>query len=140
MTKKPIILIDDDPDDLELMADAIKEIDPEIEVISFSDPFKFLDFIRGTEKVSLFIVCDINMGRLNGLELKKRLYDDERLRLKCIPFIFLTTSRASSTVEAAYSFNVQGYFTKPDSVESIKALFQKMIAYWSISELPNCGK
>lgn len=140
MTPRPIVLIDDDPDDIEMMQDAIKEIDPGREVIAFSEPYQFLEFVRTTEKVFLFILSDINMSKLNGLQLKKLIFDDERLRMKCVPFIFFSTTSLASSIEIAYSYNVQGFFVKPNSIDEIKDLFQTMIAYWSASERPNQGK
>lgn len=140
MSSRPILLIDDDPDDLELIENAIREIDPHRQAITFSEPHAFLDYVRATDQVFLFILCDINMSKLNGLQLKKLIYDDERLRMKCVPFIFFSTSRASASVEEAYSYNVQGYFIKPSNTGDFKYLLEMMIAYWSASELPNHGK
>lgn len=140
MTSRPIILIDDDPDDIQLMQEAIRAIDQEREVITFSEPEKFLDFIRETDQVFLFILSDINMSKINGLQLKKLIFDDEHLRLKCVPFIFLSTTRAPSSVEEAYSYNVQGFFLKPSTVAEIQTLFQNIISYWSASERPRNGK
>ncbi len=140
MNPRPIILIDDDPDDLQFMQEAIREIDQDREVIAFSEVEKFLDFISTTEQVFLFILSDINMGKINGLELKKLIYDDEHLRLKCVPFIFLSTTSAPASVEEAYSYNVQGFFIKPSSVAGISTMLQSIITYWSASERPNSGK
>ncbi len=67
MPSRPIILIDDDPDDLEMMQDALNVIDPEREVIAFSEPEEFLSFVRSTGKVFLFILSDINMSKMDGL-------------------------------------------------------------------------
>ena len=85
----------------------------ENEIIIFADGLKFLDFIKATENRAFFTLCDVNMAKINSLELKKRLYDDELLRLKCVPFIFMSTSSASHEVMKAYSDGVQGYFIKP---------------------------
>jgi hypothetical protein len=59
---------------------------------------------------------DINMGKRNGLRLKKLVSKDHQLRMKCVPFLFCSSSRATAAMEEAYSSNVQGYFEKPGSL------------------------
>ncbi|MGI8634843.1 MAG: response regulator, partial [Segetibacter sp.] len=95
---------------------------------------KFYDFISTTDKKTFFILCDMNMNKIGGLELKKMILDDERLRRKCIPFLFLSTSKASAHIEDAYSLNVQGYFVKPSSFEGI---LRSMCTYWDYASHPN---
>lgn len=102
----------------------------------FNDGNKFYDYISTTDRKSFFIFCDINMNGLNGFELKKMIFDNEKIRLKCIPFLMLSTSGASQSVLEAYSLNVQGYFIKPNSVQGIKDMFDIVIKYWSISQRP----
>ena len=77
------------------------------------------------------------MSKIDGLELKRKIFEDERLRLKCIPFLFFSTSEASSSIIEAYSFGVQGYFIKPNSLPEYKNMFQAMIDYWGYSQHPN---
>ncbi len=132
-----IILIDDDDDDLVLFKQAFTELKVENEIIIFNDGFKFLDFMSKTAEKPFFILCDINMNKINGIELKKRIHDDERLRLKCIPFLFFSTSKASRSIHEAYSLNVQGYFIKPSVFNEIKDMLDAMIKYWSYSQHPN---
>lgn len=76
------------------------------------------------------------MNGMNGLELKKKIFDNEELRLKCIPFLMMSTSGASAHVIQAYSLNVQGYFIKPHSVPEISNMFDIIVKYWAISQRP----
>ena len=133
----PIIIIDDDIDDIEIFQLGFKELGVENEIIVFTDGNKFYDYISTTDKKSFFILCDINMSRISGFELKKKIFDNEELRLKCIPFLMLSTSRASAHVLEAYSLNVQGYFIKPNSVSEIKYMFEIIVKYWSLSQRPS---
>src|SRR5688500_2653945 len=94
----PIVIIDDDDEDLEMIQQAFQELKVENEVVIFNDGFKFLDFIRATQNKIFFILCDINMSKIGGLELKAQIYEDEALRLKCVPFLFMSTSRASDEI------------------------------------------
>lgn len=137
MNKTPIIVIDDDDDDLDFMQLAFSEMNIDNEIIIFNNGLEFLEYIKTTEKKTFFILCDINMTKLSGLELKKIIYDDDKLRMKCVPFLFLSTSGASNSVLEAYSYGVQGYFIKPDTLEKMKSMLQAMITYWNESQHPN---
>jgi CheY-like chemotaxis protein len=137
MNKRPIIVIDDDDEDLELILAAFSELNIENEIIVFNNGLKFLEYIKATESGTFFILCDINMSKLSGIELKKIIQDDEKLRIKCIPFIFLSTSGGSGSIMKAYSYNVQGYFVKPNTIENLKRMLQSMVTYWSESQHPN---
>lgn len=137
MNKNPIIVIDDDKDDLELIQQAFSELNIENEIIVFDNGLEFLEYIKATKSGTFFILCDINLSSLTGIQLKKIIYDDEQLRTKCVPFIFLSTSGASSSIMKAYSYGVQGYFIKPNSFEKLKSVLYAMITYWSESQHPN---
>ena len=137
MNKKPIIVVDDDKDDLEFLQQAFSELNVENEIIVFNDGLKFLEYIKATKNKIFFILCDINIPKIDGLELKKIIFADERLRIKCIPFIFLSSSGASSSIMKAYSYGVQGYFIKPNTLEKLKSILDVMITYWSESQHPN---
>lgn len=137
MNKQPILVIDDDKEDLELILQVFSELNIENEIIVFNDGQKFLEYMKATEKGTFFILCDINMAMLTGIELKKIIHDDERLRVRCVPFIFLSTSGASDSIMKAYSYGVQGYFIKPDNMRKWKDMLQSMITYWSESQHPN---
>lgn len=136
MPKGPIIIIDDDLEDLELIKEGFGQLQIENEIIAFVDGYEFLEYISLSSAKPFFILCDINMGKIGGLSLQKKIADDPRLKMKCIPFIFFSTSRASRSVLEAYSHNVQGYFIKPNNMSKMKEMFQGMITYWKNSEHP----
>ncbi len=132
----PIIIIDDDLDDIEIFKEGFKELGIENEIMVFTEGDKFYEYISTTKNKSFFIFCDINMSKMNGFELKKKIFDDEKIRLKCIPFLMLSTSSSSTHVLEAYSLNVQGYFIKPNTISAVKELFETVVDYWSISQRP----
>lgn len=132
----PIIIIDDDEDDIDLFKEGFKSLGIANEIMVFNDGNTFYDYISTTENKSFFIFCDINMNGVNGFQLKQRIFDNEEIRLKCIPFLMLSTSGAPASVMEAYSLNVQGYFIKPNSVSQIKDMSDIVVKYWSISQRP----
>jgi CheY-like chemotaxis protein len=137
MNQNPIIIIDDDDDDLEVMKDAFGELKINNEIIVFRNGTSFLEYMKATPMKTFLILCDINMSFITGLELKRRIHEDEELRLKCVPFVFLSTSRASNAIMKAYSSGVQGYFIKPSSFEQIKEMLLAIVNYWKHSQHPN---
>ena len=137
MNTNPIIIIDDDKDDLQFLKEAFSDLEVENEILAFEDGEEFINYMRTTNKKCFFILCDINMNKINGLALKKKIYDDERLRLKCVPFLFFSTSSASDSIMEAYSFGVQGYFVKPASLGEYRHMLKAMITYWGYSQHPN---
>lgn len=137
MNDKPIIIIDDDNEDSDFLKDAFTQLGVKNDIIVFSDGYEFINYIKKTHNRAFFILCDINMHKISGLELKKLIYIDEELRMKCVPFIFLSTSGASQEVMKAYSYGVQGYFIKPNTLAATKDMLEFIVKYWSHSVHPN---
>ncbi|WP_147206230.1 response regulator [Segetibacter aerophilus] len=133
----PIILIDDDPDDLELFASAFNELEIVNEVVTFNNGYDALEFLKNSGRQPLFILCDINMPKVNGLDLRQMIYDDMVLRQKSIPFLFLSTADDRIFVDKAYNLAVQGYFKKPAHLGEIKEMLKAIIIYWRHSHHPN---
>lgn len=63
--------------------------------------------------------------------------DNEYLRKKSIPFVFIATSDMQKEVNEAYELTIQGYFKKPSSPEELKTLLGNVITYWSLCRHPN---
>lgn len=137
MMHRPIILIDDDPDDLELFSLAFTELELPNEVIAFDNADKALSYLKASEQRFLFILCDINMPKINGLDLRQKIYDDVVLRQRSIPFLFLSTANDRVFVDRAYDLSVQGYFQKPPFMKDIKEMLMAIIIYWQYSYNPN---
>jgi len=133
----PIILIDDDQDDLELFTEALNDLNIGNEVIAFDNGYDALEYLKHSERQPLFILCDINMPKINGLDLRQMIYDDEVLRQKSIPFLFLSTADDQFFVDKAYNLSVQGYFKKPVFIKEIKEILMSIIIYWRYSHHPN---
>jgi CheY-like chemotaxis protein len=133
----PIILIDDDPDDLELFTEGFNSLNIGNEVIAFTNGFDAVEYLKQSGHQPLFILCDINMPKVNGLELRQVIYDDAVLRQKSIPFLFLSTADDRLFVDKAYDLAVQGYFKKPASIPEIKEMLLAIIIYWRYSHHPN---
>lgn len=131
MTEGPIVIVDDDNDDQEIYAEAIKAIGITNEIHFFNGGQQMLDYLNTTEEKPFIILSDINMPGMSGLELKKSIEDDPYLKVKGIPFVFISTNANKVSVRHAYALGVQGYFQKPDSMDEIKEMLQTLFSYWT---------
>jgi len=126
----PIIVIEDDLDDQEFMKIAFRNLNYPNEVIYFSDGYKALEYIEDTNTQPFLILSDINMPRINGLELKRKIHNNEELKVRCIPYLFFTTGLNRKAVFDAYSMSSQGFFIKPDSARALEEILRKIMEYW----------
>jgi CheY-like chemotaxis protein len=133
----PIIVIEDDPDDQEFMQIAFKSLACPNEIIFFSDGYKALEFIKTTDVKPFLILSDINMPKINGMELKRNIQNNEELKVKCIPYLFFTTGLNRKAVFDAYSMSAQGFFIKPASTKQLEQTLRKIIEYWTECYAPS---
>lgn len=134
--KGPIILIEDDKDDQELIAEIISQSDHTNLLRIFPDGQEALDYLQANTDRHFLIICDINLPVINGLELKQRINGNERLRSKSIPFVFLSTTEDRSLVKEAFDMSVQGFFKKPSSYQELKVILEMVLNYWKHCEYP----
>lgn len=138
MNKKgAIIIIEDDADDQELFSEVFEELNYKNDIIFFNDGQEALAYLIGNTIEPFIVFSDINMPKLNGLELRKQIHENESLRLKTIPYLFFTTSAAQEAVIEAYSKSIQGFFVKPSSFEGLKSTMKTIVEYWQKCESPN---
>jgi CheY-like chemotaxis protein len=133
----PIIIIEDDADDCDIIVSALKELGVENERKCFVNGKEALDYLKASHISTFVILSDVNMPILNGLELKAAINQDDILRKQSIPFIFLSTSNSKKEVTAAYDLMAQGYFKKPNSFDEIKDILKQVVDYWDRSSHPN---
>jgi CheY-like chemotaxis protein len=118
----PIIIIEDDVDDQDILADIFKELNYSNKLIFFGDSVQALEYLTDTDIEPFLVLSDINMPKLNGMELREKIHNNEDLRLKSIPYLFFSTSAEQKHVIDAYSRSIQGFFVKPSSYDKLKRL------------------
>ena len=126
----PIIVIEDDLDDQELLTEIFRKLNYNNEVIFYNDGNKALEFLNSAEVLPFLILSDINMPKINGFELRNKIFTNEQLQTKCIPYLFFTTGANKKAVIDAYAMSVQGFFLKPNSIECLENTVRKIIEYW----------
>ncbi|MGJ5180145.1 response regulator [Bradyrhizobium oligotrophicum] len=134
-----ILVVDDDDGDARSVQRAFKSariINPLQRACDGADA---LDILRGTNgrtrlKSPYLLLVDINMPRMNGIELVRELRLDSNLN-RSVVFILTTSSRDEDMV-ASYDLNVAGYILKERVGEDFQRLVDLMQVYWRIVELP----
>ncbi|MBT1703971.1 response regulator [Chryseosolibacter indicus] len=133
----PIIIIEDDPDDHEMIERILLKLNVENPIKKFMDGESALQYLQSTSDDPFVIICDINMPIMNGLQLKESIDTDKRLRVKSIPFVFLSTTANPQQVKQAYHYSVQGFFLKGQSYEALKNSLHQIVSYWQHCVHPN---
>ena len=136
----PIIVIEDDMDDQELMAEVFTELGYNNEILFFGDGELALDHLVNNKVEPFIVFSDINMPKLNGMELREKIHNNEDLRLKSIPYLFFSTSSEQQFIIDAYSKSVQGFFIKPRSYDDLRKTLKTIIEYWKTCVSPNYVK
>src|SRR6478609_1003916 len=126
----PIIVIEDDPDDQEVLNEIFKRLGYSNKIIYFLDGNEALTYLNKTDVQPFLILSDINMPKISGFELRNKVFTNEQLQTKCIPYLFFTTAATKKSVIDAYALSVQGFFKKPHSMEELEHTIKKIVEYW----------
>ncbi len=138
-----ILMADDDADDRLLAKDALAECRLANELHFVENGEELLDYLHRRGKfVNLaqsprpgLILLDLNMPKKDGREALKEIKDDPRLRT--IPVVVLTTSRADTDISRIYELGANSFITKPVSFDSLVEVMKILGRYWfEIVELP----
>ena len=137
-----ILLADDNEDDLELEQRALAQYHVANEIIVVRDGAETLDFLfrRGefsnrNQADPLVVLLDINMPKVNGLEVLQQMKNDQRLRH--IPVVMLTSSRQGPDVEHCYSLGANAYVVKPVDFAQFADAVKTIGKFWAVlNEVP----
>lgn len=138
MKSGPVIVIDDDEDDKDMIKEVLGEMNLSNETIWFRECPAAFDFLKTTPEQPFIIFCDVNLPGQNGIDFKKNIDNDKELRKKSIPFVFFSNSAEQQAVNKAYTqMTVQGYFQKPFGYKETKNILRLVIEYWIACKHPN---
>ena len=130
MLNSPIVIVEDDADDCEILVRVFKEIGVLNEIRCFSHPLKAIEYLRTTTEHPFLIISDINMPVMDGLAFKKVIDLDTTISDKRIPFVFLSTAKENNLIDESFNLSVQGYFQKPNDINSLKEIAHAIVDYW----------
>ena len=137
-----ILLVEDNPNDLELALRALKKHNLANNVIVARDGAEALDFIFGTgsyahrqiEKIPKVVLLDLKLPKVDGLEVLRRIKADERT--KAIPVVVLTSSQEERDVVDSYRLGVNSYMVKPVDFDQFIDSVSKLGLYWLVCNKP----
>ena len=131
-----ILLVEDNPDDVALTLSAFKRARVQHQVDVAPDGVDALDYLFGTGRHAgrdigrspAMILLDINLPRLRGIEVLRRLRADPRTEL--IPTVMLTTSLEEGDVQECYRAGANSYIRKPVDFQEFVTLVKDLTSYW----------
>ena len=133
----PIIVVEDDDDDKEILESIFVQLDTPHPRVYFENCTVALAYLLALKEQPFLILSDINLPGMSGPEFKTQINDNELLRKKSVPFVFLSTAAERYGVEKAYETMVQGYFIKPFKPAELTRLISVMLEYWNLCVHPN---
>ena len=133
----PIIIIEDDDDDQELLQEVFTNLKYTNQLFFFPDGQKALDFLNSSDITPFLILSDINLPKLNGFALRDKIKMDAKLQLRCIPYLFFSTSLSQDAVIKAYSLSAQGFFKKQITLAETEKTISVIMEYWKRCASPN---
>jgi len=139
-----ILMVEDDPRDVELTLTALEEHNLANEVVVSRDGGEALDYLysRGqyagrTNGNPAVILLDLKLPRVNGVEVLQQIRSDERLRM--IPVVVLTSSHEEKDMLASYSLGVNAYVVKPVDFHEFVNAVKELGMFWAIINQPPPG-
>ncbi len=138
MKTKTILLVEDNPDDVQLTLRALKKNKILNEVVVAGDGVEALDYLFGTGKFAgrdtkerpQVVLLDLKMPRMDGLEVLQRMRADERTKLQ--PVVILTTSSEERDRIESYKLGANSYIRKPVDFSQFAESVQQLGLYWLV--------
>jgi len=141
---KPILLVEDNPHDLELTLIALERSQLANDVIVMRDGAEALDYLfrRGDHADRLpgnpaIMMLDLKLPKVDGLEVLKAVRDSAELR--SMPIVMLTSSREGPDLQRAYELNVNAYVVKPVEFKAFVSAISDLGVFWAVLNEPPPG-
>jgi two-component system response regulator len=147
MEAKVILLVEDNADDELLTLRALKNNNIRSEVVVARDGEEALEYLWGSEnpqehsrgRLPEVVLLDLNLPKLDGLEVLRRLRADARTKL--VPVVILTSSNEERDRTASYNLGANSYVRKPVDFEQFSEAARQLGLYWLVlNESPPLGR
>ena len=142
MEKKTILLVEDNPDDVELTLRALKQYHVKNEITVVRDGAEALDYLfvtgayadRDANTMPAVVILDLKLPKVSGLEVLQRMRADERTELT--PVVVLTSSKEEQDVVNSYKFGANSYVQKPVDFSQFIEAARQLGLYWLVINEP----
>lgn len=142
---RPILLAEDNPNDVELVVTALQDARLLNEIVTVSDGAQALDYLfrrgayAGRSGLSpAVIMLDLKMPKVDGREVLRQIRADPELRT--VPVVVLTSSREESDLVETYQLGVNAYVVKPVDFEEFASAVAKLGFFWALLNEPPPAK
>ncbi|HDQ00437.1 MAG TPA: response regulator [bacterium] len=142
ITKRSILLVEDNPDDIELTLHALEEhhIANQVEVVR--DGEQALDFLfrkgkyadRPANEDPAVVLLDLKLPKIDGLELLKRMRENPNTQY--LPVVILTSSREEQDILNGYKLHANSFIRKPVNFEQFSEVVRNLGLYWLVINEP----
>jgi CheY-like chemotaxis protein len=139
-----ILMVEDDPKDVELTLTALEDYNLTNEVVVARDGEEALDYLycRGafksrTSENPAVLLLDLKLPKIDGLEVLQAIKSDDKL--KVIPVVVLTSSREERDMVASYKLGVNAYVVKPVDFHEFVNAIKELGVFWAIINEPPPG-
>jgi chemotaxis family two-component system response regulator Rcp1 len=136
-----ILLVEDNPGDVELTEDALRRSKVATKVSVVADGEDAMDYLRQQsayqeETMPDLVLLDLNLPRKDGMEVLREMKDD--LNLRHIPVVVLTTSEAERDILASYELGANCFISKPVDLTEFRKVVESIDDFWfTIVKLPS---
>ena len=142
MADKVILLVEDSSDDVELTQMALREQNIKNEMVVARDGQEALDWLfgegehagRDTSENPTVILLDLRLPKIDGLDVLKRIRQDERTRL--FPVVILTSSKEDQDLIKSYELGANSYIRKPVDFQQFSKAVRDLGLYWLLLNEP----
>ena len=130
MSKKTILLVEDNQDDIDLTKRALKKSKyaGEIKLEVATDGVEAIEYLNNDSEKPFLVLLDLNLPRVNGFQVLRKIKNDDIL--KFIPLIILTSSREKEDMIKSYELGANGYIQKPIDFNNFIDVIRKIGEYW----------
>lgn len=138
-----VLLVEDNPDDAELTIRELKKHHLANNLFHVEDGAEALDFLFASGKYAdsrnilhppRVVLMDIQMPKVNGIEVLRRIKSDERT--KCTPVVILTSSNQDPDIHTCYGLGANSYIVKPVDFDQFSKVIRDLGFYWLILNQP----
>ena len=139
-----ILLVEDDPKDVELTMTALEDYNLANEVVVARDGEEALDYLysRGnfqsrTSENPAVLLLDLKLPKVDGLEVLKQIKSDDKFKM--IPVVVLTSSHEEKDMVASYKLGVNAYVVKPVDFHEFVNAIKELGVFWAVINQPPPG-
>jgi CheY-like chemotaxis protein len=136
---RPIVLVEDNPMDLDLTLQALQEHGVANPIVACRDGEEALKYIEEhrlptDSRIPILVLLDLRLPKIDGIEVLRRARTTPVW--KQVPFVVMTTSRENRDIDAAYELGVNSYIVKPVDFQTFTEVVKNIKVYWLLTNEP----